>query len=174
MKDSQLFLQEPKLQQRKSTNRCLILPTNISLSHCGACCTCVQTQRQGRELGLLLWGKRVNRRPLEKGCGKREREAEGVGPYKEQLNTTQALSCLSVPLTQTSQETPNSPCPYTHSPSLTTLFFTLTHSPAGCAHSVHRGWLCPCGEWMGSGEGWLEFWCSALCCSAVSTLIIIN
>lgn len=26
---------------------------------------------------------------------------------------------------------------------------------------------------MGSGEGWLEFWCSALCCSAVSTLISV-
>lgn len=96
-----------------------------SISFCAH--TYCRHKGQRMKLGLLLWGKWVNSRQLEKGCGKSRarRETERVGPYKEQQITRQTLSCLSVSLTQTSQETPISPC--FHTLTLTQPHFLLSH-----------------------------------------------
>lgn len=139
-------------------------------------CHSVSRVQEGRKRGRLHWGKRVNSRQLEKGCGKsRERERERPKEWGHiKSNRTQARlypACLSRSL-RPHRKLPT-PLAFTHLPSRTTLF-TLTHSPTGCAESDQRGWLGPCGEWMSSWKGWLESCYSALCCSAVSTLIVID
>lgn len=117
-------------------------------------------------------------RPLEKGCGKsRERGREREGPKEWshiKSNRTQARlypACLSRSL-RAHRKLPTPPA-LTHSLIITHhTFYSHTQSHQ-LAESDQRGWLRPCGEWMGSGDGWLEFWCSALYCSAVSTLFIV-
>lgn len=115
-----------------------IKPNRMSGFHPLTCCGLtpaltahVCTQGQGRRRARLLWGKRVNSKRLGKGCGKsREREAWGAGPYKAPPNTSQALSCSSVPRFRTSQETLSSPPapPFTHSLIITDRTFLLSHT----------------------------------------------
>ena len=148
-------------------------------THVLALCAYTHTGTREGEEDRCFGRKWVSRRQLEKGCGKSGVGwggwgggwvAEGVGPYKETWNTGETLSLLSVLLTQTWQETFNSPNPL---PCFCVPHLLRSHSPASYAESDQRWWLHPCGEWMGCTEELVEFSCSGFCCLVVSSTLSI-
>lgn len=158
-----------------------IKPNRMSGFHPLTCCGLtpaltahVCTQGQGRRRARLLWGKRVNSKRLGKGCGKsREREAWGAGPYKAPPNTSQALSCSSVPRFRTSQETLSSPpgsplhtLAHYHWPHL----FTLTHSPSSSLSPTRQdGFAKVENEWALEEDGGSS---AALCATAQQWVLL--
>lgn len=105
------------------------------------------TQGHGRRQGRPRWGKRVNGRQLEKGCGQ-SREREGPKEWgRIKSNRTQAglyPACLSCSL-RPHRKLPTPPA-LTHSLIITRHTFYSHTQSRRLAESDQGGWLHPCGE----------------------------
>lgn len=111
----------------------------------------MRTTDQGGGSGGCTEGQQA----VRKGVWKEQREgggAKAAEPYKEQRNTSQALSCLSVPLTLDLTGNSQLPRPsHTHLPHS----LTLTRSPTGSLSLTREdGGVLVENEWGLEKDGW--------------------